>query len=208
MQITDYASNSNKSKREAIEAAEKEQQEVEKRRTNDIVVRQSAGKKLWNTFIAEDLADIGRSIWKDYIVVGIKDAILAAVDMALGGDGYRPRSSSSSTNSYDRYYKDKRKGYSRDDDSPRRRLSYDDFTYRTRGLAEDIRRDLIIIMDKYDVVTISDFFDVLKDHDMEVDPHDRKFTDDSYGWYDLGPLEVVPVRGRYILKLPKAVPLD
>lgn len=208
MEINDYAGNSHKQKQEL---AEKEERQPN---TKDIRVReQSVGKKFFHTFITEDLADVREVIFYDYIVPGIKEGIRSFVDLLLGGDGRISRGSSSSSrsrNSYDKYYDRGRRDSDRrrDDDDRRRKLSYDDFIFTTRTKAEQVRNDLLDDMSHYESVSVSDFYDVLKENGFYVDDRERAYTDNNYGWYDLGPCRIEQVRGGYIIKLPRPVALD
>ena len=212
MDIQDYPSNSHKSKKEEAEKKEFVP-------SKDIEIRQtSPAKKLLKSFVSEDLADIKEAVIYDYIVPGIKDIILSTMDMIFGGGSYSRRGSyrdrDRSRASYDDYYSKRR----RDDDrrsrredrerDDRRRISYDDILYKTRPKAEEVRRDLFDAFDQYEVVSVSDFYDILKDNGVYVDDRDRAYTDNKYGWYDLGPCHIDPVRGGYILNLPKPVVLD
>lgn len=211
MEIQEYPSNSHKSREKDIPKRERPAKEGEE----ELVIReQPLGKKIFKTFIQEDLKDVADTIIHEYIIPGIKESIRAAIDIALGGDGYVGRGSgysNKSHNSYDKYYgRSERERYKEDRRRDERdgRVRLEDIVYRTRGQAEDVRRDLVADMERYDELSVANFFDILKDNGFKISDRYRDYTDNAYGWYDLGPLRIDPVRGGYIMKLPKPVSID
>lgn len=217
MDIQEYPSNSYKNKeKEAERTRDKRSDRPRKEPTEDLVIReQSIGKKIFKTFIQEDLRDVLDTVVHDYIVPGIKESFRAMIDIALGGDGYISRGSSygGGRKSYDKYYSSRERDRYRDRDDRRRderyssdgRIRLEDILYRTRGQAEDVRRDLLDDMEHYDSVSVAGFFDILIDNGYRINDRYRNYTDNDYGWFDLGPLRIEPVRGGYIMRLPKPV---
>lgn len=210
MEIKDYASNSHKSK-EVPET--RPSSNVETEGTKDLQMRKpTVGKKLMKTFIQEDFEDIKDAIIYDYIIPGIKDVIRSAIDMALGGDGRsssRYRSSSNSRNSYDKYYRDRdrrddRRRDRRDDD----RVDLSDIVYDSKAQVEDIRAELLRELDRYEVLSVSNFWDILRENDFRVPERWRNYTDNAFGWYDLGSCRVERVRDGWIMRLPRTISLD
>lgn len=206
MEIEELKGNSNK---------EREERQERPKNTNEIRVREeSPTKKFFHTFVTEDLSDVKETIFYDYIVPGIKEGIRTFVDLMLGGDG-RPRSSGYSSgarshNSYDKYYDRGRRDSDRrrEDREERRKLSYDDFIFTTRARAEAVRNDLLYECDRYEYITVSNFYDILKENGFYVDDRDRAYTDNNWGWNDLGPCRIEPVRGGYIIRLPRPEKID
>ena len=56
------------------------------------------------------------------------------------------------------------------------------------------------VIEQYEVVSVSDLYDMA---DL-VAPH----TGNRYGWTDLRNAEVIRVRDGYVIKLPRALPID
>jgi hypothetical protein len=56
------------------------------------------------------------------------------------------------------------------------------------------------IVATYGMVTVNDLY--------EMTPLTPPFTAQKYGWMDVSRAEVIRVRDGYILKLPRAVPID
>lgn len=211
MEITDYKPNSHKSKAEAEVAEVIDIPETGK----ELKVREpSVGKKIFKTFVQEDLSDIFDVIVHDYIIPGVKEWLLASVEIALGGDSISRRSSDKrkSYNSYDKYYSSR----DRRDDRDRRRDRRDDrddecpinlshIIYDDRAMVEDIRMDLEHDIKKFDSLSIANFWDILRENGYKVKNSWRSYTDNDYGWYDLGSLRIERVRGGFMLNIPKPV---
>lgn len=115
--------------------------------------------------------------------------------------GKRSHSSSSGTYvNYGSYYEERRE---RSNERPvyrRAGYSYDDIILATRGDAENILREMRRLISKYGVVSVSDLYDMLGVL--------GNFTDNDYGWSDLSGAVAVRVRQGYLLKLPKAEPIN
>lgn len=212
MEIKDYPSNSHKSKQEAVEQTNVT---AELETGRELKMREpSVGKKIFKTFVQEDLSDIAGVIVHDYIIPGIKEWLLASVEIALGGETPSRRSSGkhSSYNSYDKYYRsdrrdrrddrDRRRDRREDDDAP---IDLSDIVYDDRDMVEDIVFDLRHDIKKYDFLSVANFWDILKENGYKVKHSWRSYTDNDYGWYDMGALKVDRVRGGFIMHVPKTV---
>lgn len=211
--MTEYQSNSHRSrelqKTESAAPAERKVQKVVS--SGQAKTRDNKGRKLADIFISEDAANIKSYIFMDVLVPAIKkaisDIVTDGVSMLLyGGKGGRDsRSSSTPKVSYRNYYDDRRDdrrgGY-----SARSRFDYDDIEFPSRGDAEAALDQMIEMIDRYDFVTVADLYE------MAGLEKECPFTANKYGWCDLRTLRSAePVRvygGKYILKLPKATPID
>ena len=78
---------------------------------------------------------------------------------------------------------------------------YDDILFDTRGDAEAVLDAMNDIISQYGTVSVSDFYDLARV------PNDN-FTMNRYGWTNIGGATAVRVRDGYILKLPRAIPLN
>ena len=66
--------------------------------------------------------------------------------------------------------------------------------------AEEVRRQMLDVIARYGFVTVADMYDM-----AGLTP---PYTANSYGWVNIRTAEPVRVRDGYILRLPKASPID
>ena len=197
--MEEYKSNSNKSK------------ELTKNKKKKKVVKPiaKATKKKKNalaeTFISEDASNIKSYILMDVLVPAIKKAVIDIVtdgiSMLFYGDtshGNRRSSTSASYISYNRYSdrdrRDDRTSYGRS------RYSYDDIILQSRGEAEEVLDRMSEMIDTYGIVSVADMYDLVGIA--------TNYTDNKYGWTNLRNAEPIRVSNGYMLKLPKAGPID
>lgn len=204
-----YLPNSNKSKMEAAEAKE---QKPEERRVTKVVnskpkTKENKTRKFADLFISEDASNVKSYIFMDVLVPAVKkaisDIVTDGIDMILyGGKGSGRKSSSSSKVSYRSYYDDKNRRSSDDRFSAglRGRFDYDDIIFNARGEAEAVREQMVELIDRYGFATVADMYDMA---DLSA-----PYTANKYGWTNIRSAEVVRVRDGYVLKLPKAMPID
>ena len=181
-----------------------EEKKVEKVVTGPVITKKKSGlSKFTDEFISEDAKNIKTYVVGDVLIPALKkalcDIVTDGINMLLYGGtkpGYKrstaDRVSYSSYSSRDtRAVRDSRYGSS---------YSYDDIVLTTRGEAEDVLDRMMELIDVYKVVTVAD----LKDLVGVTGP----YTDNKYGWTNLATAEVVRVRDGYLLKLPRAIPID
>ena len=82
--------------------------------------------------------------------------------------------------------------------SPKR---YDIITFETRGEAEGVLDEMRNVIDTYNWVTVADMYDIA---DLTAPSH----TANKFGWTNLASADVTRSRDGYIIKLPKASPID
>ena len=204
--MENYKPNSHKSKEQPIpdkKTGKVVSGKVKTRKKNEI-------RKFTDIFVASDLSSVGDYLFYDIVVPNVKrlleDISISGIRMFLHGkDGARTsdRGFSQPKISYRSYYEgDKRESRppSRDDYRSRGRFDYDDLVYDTRGDAEVVLTQMDEMLDRYKVVTVLDMYDA-----AGVTP---PYTADKYGWKDLHDAKIVPVRDGYVIKLPKAFPLE
>ena len=197
--MEEYKSNSHKSK------------ELTKNETTKKVVKpiaQATKKKknaLAETFISEDASNIKSYILMDVLVPAIKKAVIDIVtdgiSMLFYGDtshGNRRSSTSASYISYNRYSdrdrRDDRTSYGRS------RYSYDDIILQSRGEAEEVLDRMSEMIGTYGIVSVADMYDLVGIA--------TNYTDNKYGSTNLRNAEPIRVSNGYMLKLPKAGPID
>ncbi|GHU53686.1 hypothetical protein AGMMS49975_12430 [Clostridia bacterium] len=189
-----YSSNSHKSK---------EEKKVEKV-ISGLARQKKKGefRKIVDCFIAEDLHDIKSYILKDVIAPAVKKAVWDVVtngaDMLIYGETNHTKKSSNV--SYRNYYdkSDTRRDYH----APvvKTGFSFDDIILDTRGEAEGVLERMDELISAYGIVSVADLYDLVG---VTGD-----YTYNKYGWTDIHSASVMRVRDGYMLKLPKALPIN
>ena len=202
--MKDYQPNSHRSKEEASK-----EKKIEKVVNGKVKTRKNEGRKLANMFISEDAGNIKSYVVLDVLVPAIKkaiaDIVTGGIDMLFydGGKG-NSRNRSGSKVSYRSYYDDRRDYRDDRDDRDRynsaRRFDYDDIIFETRVDAERVREQMNDAIKRYGFVTIADMYDMA---DLQA-----PWTSANYGWTNIRTAETVRVYDGYIIKLPKAMPID
>lgn len=175
----------------------------------------SAGRKLVDTFIEDDMSTVKSYIRDDILVPTIKETIVdlieGTVELLLGtGKGGRRRhnySSSSQTTDKVSYY-----SYHKSDSDRRERKvaekkkdsgvrDYEDIILETRADAESVLRTLESAIREYGAATVGDLYDA-------VGITNTEFTTQEWGWKNLDICRVKPTRGGWIIDLPEPEFLD
>ena len=202
-----YPPNSHKYKEEQKSTASEEKR-VQKVVKTPVKTKKNEVRKFADIFISEDVSSVKSYIFMDVLVPAIKkaiyDIVTNGIDMFLyGGSGKGKSSSSGSKVSYRNYYdqKNTNSGYrGSENQKPRNGFEYDDIIFDNRGEAEAVKQQLQATIGRYGVVTIADLYDM-----VDLTP---PYTSQKYGWMDVSNTEVARVRDGYVLKLPRAVPID
>lgn len=201
--MENYKPNSHRSKEEEKKPVKERPKKVIKGKAK--TQKKSEVRKAVDNFISEDVSNIKTYLISDVLIPTIKntiwDALTNTLDMVLfdgkGGGGKRR---SGSKVSYRNYYDKRDRDDRRREPRSRSRFDYDDIKLDSRGEAEALLEGMEDLIDRYGVVTIADMYDMA---DLTA-PH----TSNRYGWMNLRNAEVVRVRDGYIIKLPKALPID
>ena len=171
--------------------------------------KKSEASKLKDVFISEDATNVKSYILMDVLVPAIKkavsDIVTNGIDMILyGGNGGSKKRTNAGYVSYNRYSD---RDYRRDDRSystttTRTGYSYEDIVIPTRGEAEEVLSRMDDIISTYGIVSVADFYDLVG--------VTCNYTDNKYGWTNIRNAEVVRLRNGdgYMIKLPKALPID
>jgi hypothetical protein len=204
-----YTQNSQKE----IAPTEKRVQQVVK---NPVKVKKNEIRKLADIFISEDVANVKEYIFMDVLVPAIKkaiyDIVTNGIDMFLyGGNGKAKSNGGGSRVSYGSYYDQKNHNSPSNYRGSENTKSHSAFDYM--DISFDTRRDAELVLDqlqgaisRFGYATINDFYDSIPD-DMLPNSF-VPFTGAKYGWINLSGVRAVNVRGRWVLNLPKAVPID
>ena len=202
--MEDYKPNSNRFKEEQKE--KEREKKVEKVVTGAVITRkQSKIRKFTNEFISEDAKNVKSYVFGEVLIPAIKkaisDIVTDGIDIILYGEsrGGKKRSTADKV-SYRNYY-DRDNRSLRD---PRPAInsgySYDDIVLANRGEAQDVLARMDELMDTYGLVRVADLYDLVG--------ITGNYTDNKYGWTNIRNADIVRVRDGYMIKMPRAVPID
>ena len=163
--------------------------------------KKSELRKFTDIFLAEDISNVKSYIVSDVIIPAVKDAIEDVIHMLLRGEGRSRKNTPGSKVSYRAYY-DRERDRDRRDSRPLPRSGYDcdEYILESRSEAEAVLSQMDDIIEKYGTVSAADFYDLIG---VRCD-----YTANKYGWQNIRNASVIPVRGGYVIKLPRAIPLD
>lgn len=200
MNIDDLKPNSHRYK-----AEQNEKKKIEKVVSgNAKLKKKSELSKLKSTFISEDAANIKSYVVMDVLIPAIKkavsDIVTNGIDMILyGGNGGKRRSTSDRV-TYTNYYDKRDRDRHALPDRTRVGYNYDDVILESRGEAEEVLSRMNEIIETYGVVSVADLYDLVGIN--------GQYTDNKYGWSNIRNAEPVRVRDGYLLKMPKALPIN
>ena len=205
MDETEYKTNSNKSKLEKENSIE--DHKVEKVVTGKVITKKKSGfQKFTDEFISEDAKNIKSYVFGEVLIPAIKkaisDIVTDGIDMILyGSSGRGARRSTADKVSYRNYYdrKDPRP-VDRYDSGYGSSYSYDDIILNSRGEAEDVLSRMDELMETYGLVRVADLYDLVG--------ISGSYTDNKYGWTNIRNAQIVHVRDGYMIKMPRAIPID
>lgn len=171
------------------------------------VIRQkkSLGQKFSESFLGDDTRSVGDYIINDVLIPAFKstlsDMVGGGIEMLLFGER-RSRGGSTIYRDRDRSYipyNRPQSRYSRDDREPirinRSQMDLDDIIIETRGEAEEVLSNLVDLIENYDVVSVSDYYDLVG--------IESNFTDNKWGWTNLRDASVERTRKGYCIRLPR-----
>lgn len=204
--MEDYKPNSHRFKEEQKDA-------VEPKKVEKVVQgvaktkKKSEVRKFTEVFVAEDIRKVGSLVLMDVIIPATKkvvsDIVTKGIDMILYGENAGRDRRGSNTVSYRDYY-DRGSSRSRfDDDAGRTRsrgFAFDEIVYESRGEAERVLDEMDALIERYGVVRVADQYD--------MSGLTQPYTSNSYGWSNIRTAEVVRANDGYVIRLPKAKPLD
>lgn len=205
--MEDYKPNSNRFKEEQ-KIKEREKRVEKPVVTSKVVTRkQSKVRKLADEFISEDAKNVKTYVFGEVLIPAIKkavcDIVTDGISMILYGEsrGGNKRSTADRV-SYRSYYDDRSYSSSNrtTNTTTRSGYSYDDIILNSRGEAQDVLDRMDELMETYDLVRVADLYDLVG--------ITGSYTDNKYGWFNIRSAEIVRVRDGYMIKMPRAVPVD
>ena len=185
----------------------KENQETSEKRVEKVIsgtakTKKNEVRKFRDVFISEDISNVKSYVLMDVLVPAIKNAIVDivtdCVNMIFGTGSGRKKTSGSNYVSYRDYSRETKHDDNRVSSG---RFAYDDILFPSRGEADAVLEQMDAIIEEYGYVTVADMYDMA---DMNA-----PYTGNRYGWTSVRRAEIVRVRGGdYIIKLPRAIPID
>jgi hypothetical protein len=166
--------------------------------------KKSEIRKFTDIFISEGINNVKSYILLDVLIPAIKkaisDIVTNGIDMILYGETGKTKSNSIISSHFPKP-RDGRNGR-RDYSAVRTKTgyNYDDIILDNRGEAEDVLSRMDELISTYGLVSVADLYDLVG--------VTGNYTDNKYGWTDIRSASVIRVRDGYMLKLPKALPLD
>lgn len=202
--MEDYKPNSHKYREE--QQASENRQKVEKVVSGKIKSRKKNGmQKFADRFISDDADNLKSYISEDIIIPGIKniieDIVIKGIRILLRGqtgarkDNSVPGSRVSYRDCYDRDARSN--NYVRANTS---RYSYEDIIFDKIDDAKEVLSKMDEIVDTYRQVFVADLYDLVG---MNASTADHR-----YGWTDIRSARIESTRDGYLLRLPKALPID
>lgn len=187
----------------------KEREHLEKMVSAEVKVqKEGLGKKFAKAFFSEDIRDVKKYVVYDLVIPGVKRAFLATMERLLfsgtGGYGFW----GGGPTNYNKQYQQSqtRVTYNSSSYGPAPTPNVIDtngvkqITYRTRADAENVLRELLMRIDSYGEVSLSQYY--------ELCGISYQFVDEKWGWKDLRTTRLYPVAGGYCLSLPAPILLD
>ena len=160
-------------------------------------------QKLIDAFIAEDLTSIKNDILIPAIKKTIDDMISEGIHRLLypGDTSGISRRTNASRVSYRSYY-DRPEIRPAKDNRAATVFDYDEIVFDTRGDAEAVLSQMEEIINHYQVCSVADLYDM-------ANISNPPYTSVKYGWTSVRTATVVRARGGgYVIKLPRAIPID
>lgn len=158
-------------------------------------------QSVWGYMFGEVLIPAARDMIADALTGGIERAIFG--DSHLGRSRGRGRGHGGRTD----YHGISNRGRSSYRDEPRQLSkrarsthSFDEIVLEQRVEAEEVLDRLDAMLDKYESVTVADFY--------ELCGVSGNYTDQKYGWTSIAGASVQRVRGGYLMRMPPPEPLD
>lgn len=200
--MNNYTPNSHKYREEQKKASEEKKKIQKVIKGSATIKKKNIFQKMVDVFISEDASNIKDYVVNDMIVPTGKKIILGVIDMLLNGghSTYTSDRFAAPKVSYRKYYDGPRDDRPLVSSSARARFDHEDIEFETRGEAEAVLDEMFNVIDRYNLVTVGDMYDMV---DLP-----QPFTSNKYGWTNLRGASVVRVGGKYIIKLPKAMPID
>ncbi|MDD6639680.1 MAG: hypothetical protein PUE66_01585 [Erysipelotrichaceae bacterium] len=207
--MEEYKSNSYRSKEtQKNDNVKPEDRKIEKVVTGVVKTKKKSKiSQAMDNFISEDAKNVKSYVFGEVLIPAIKkaisDIVTDGIDIILYGEARgRNKRSTADRVSYRSYYDD-RGGRNRMNERQAimaGSYSYDDIILSTRGEAEDVLSRMDELIETYGLVRVADLYDLVG--------ITGNYTDNKYGWMNIRNAEIIRVRDGYMIKMPRAVPID
>lgn len=201
--MKNYEGNSNVTKKQP------EREKIKPITNNVAVKKESEFKKFKKNFFAEDAKTVKGQVFTSVIIPGIQrlitDMVKTSIDVLIYGGrskddrdsraGYVSYSSYSSRNARSEYNKIPEAVYNKNS-----AFSFNEVVLFDRGDAEEVLMSLRDQIDRYGMVSVADFYDMVG--------QSAPYTANKYGWRNLDNVVIDRVRDGYSINFPKATPLE
>lgn len=176
--------------------------------TNVKVKRESEVSKFKKQFFAEDSKSVKGHILTTVLIPGIQrlmaDAVKTGIDWLIyGSKGGLNRGGGARNVSYQNYY-ERNKGFGTSNSistaSRPGAYSVNEVTFNDRGEAEETLLRMKENVERYGVVSVADFYDMVGAK--------HAYTDNKYGWKSLDTVTVVRNGDGYSIQFPKSRPIE
>jgi hypothetical protein len=166
------------------------------------IKKKSGTQKFAEVFIQEDINSVKSYIFNEVVVPYVKDALLDIVSALLGRSKHTSRNGSAASQvSYRSFYnKENDRGRNNTVAPQRSVFDYEEIVFESRDDAELVLETMNELILQYGVVSVGDFYDLAR-------VSTNNYATNKYGWADLRSCRIMPVRGGYVLKLPRALSL-
>lgn len=207
--MEEYKSNSYRSKEtQKNDNVKPEDRKIEKVVTGVVKTKKKSKiSQAMDNFISEDAKNVKSYVLGEVLIPAIKkaisDIVTDGIDIILYGETRgKNRRSTADRVSYRSYYDD-RGGRNRMNERQAimaGSYSYDDIILSTRGEAEDVLSRMDELIETYGLVRVADLYDLVG--------ITGNYTDNKYGWMNIRNAEIIRIRDGYMIKMPRAVPID
>ena len=152
--------------------------------------------------VSDSLSVVWSYIWADVLIPALKDMLFEGVtegaNHLIYREGMGPRGSSiRKRRGHTNYNAASKPTFSKRD---RKRMTVSNIVCYTRAEDQDILKDLHAAIEKYEVLSVAEFYDAAG--------ITSSFADENWGWYSLRGAAVVHSGLGYALRLPDPEPLD
>lgn len=201
-EIEKYKPNSHAYKEQQQAASEKKVSQI----ASGKIKKKTGVQKLKDFIFLEDTKNVKEYVLKDIIIPGIKDLAFKmftnGLSMYLFKDQSHAKHNSTGSSAYRYSYNTCYPGSSglKTNRNTRDDYEYDDIVFETRGIAEEVLISLEDMIDRYNMASVSDFYDLCG--------ITGKYTDCKYGWTNLKDAEPIRVSDGYMIRFPKVEPLN
>lgn len=175
--------------------------------TTNVTVKNSSVNKITKKFFAEDMKTVGGHVADSVIIPSLQkllsDIVKGGIDWLIyGKSGSQPKTGVG-TVSYGSYYRSSAAGtpvYSNAISTKPTVYSVNEIVFNDRGEAEETLLSLRESIQRYQMVSVADFYDLIGQR--------CNYTDQKYGWYNLDTAEVIRVRDGYSIRFPRVQPIE